>query len=89
MRKRPLQCLSDLQKNLKVRFIKQVTSFVEDASITHRKVRGYIFQERVGCEQKQYNASINMADKSRYGAYLLILIFLFGIFLQQAIDSPL
>ena len=39
----------------KVRLIKQVTSFVEGASIAHRKVRGYIFQERVGCELKQYN----------------------------------
>ena len=45
----------------KVRLIKQVTSFVEGASIAHRKVRGYIFQERVGCEQKPNNTYRHMA----------------------------
>ena len=45
----------------KVRLIKQVTSFVEGASIAHRKVRGYIFQERVGCEQKPNNTYGYMA----------------------------
>ena len=45
----------------KVRLIKQVTSFVGGASITHRKERGYIFQERVGCEQKPNNTYGYMA----------------------------
>ena len=56
-----------------MRLIKQVTSFVEGASIAHRKVRGYIFQERVGCERKQYNIYRNKADKSQYAANLMTL----------------
>ena len=37
------------------------SNIVEGASIAHRKVRGYIFQERVGCEQKPYHTYRHIA----------------------------
>ena len=56
-----------------MRFIKQVTSFVEGASIAHRKVRGNIFQERVGCEQKSYYTYRHMAMIKAANANLMTL----------------
>ena len=40
------------------------SNIVEGASITHRKVRGYIFQERVGCEQKRDNTYRHMVMRN-------------------------